>query len=114
MTLTVTLTLTLILTLTPTRTLTLTLTLTLNLTINFNQAARPGGPLAGAGVLGRLGDLGTISPEFDVAVSTACGMLDYLVVETAEGGQACINYLRMQVLHCTGFTALHCSLLRCL
>jgi len=32
------------------------------------------------------GELGTISPEFDVAVSTACGgRMDYIVVESAEG-----------------------------
>jgi structural maintenance of chromosome 4 len=58
------------------------------------QAAKKGGPLAKAGIRGRLGDLGRIAPEYDVAISTACGLLDYVVVDTAEGGQACIKYLK--------------------
>ena len=88
-------------------------------------AAKKGGPLQNVGMRGRLGDLATIHPEFDVAVrsvsllilftlqsylsamhftlpfpgdssiySTACGLLDYIVVDTPEGGQACISYLR--------------------
>ena len=32
------------------------------------KAAKKGGPLANAGVRGRLGDLATIAPEYDVAV----------------------------------------------
>lgn len=36
-------------------------------------AAKPGKELAKVRVLGRLGDLGAIPSEFDVAVSTACG-----------------------------------------
>jgi len=32
------------------------------------KAAKKGGVLASAGVLGRLGDLATISPEYDVAI----------------------------------------------
>lgn len=32
------------------------------------KAAKKGGALASAGVLGRLGDLATISPEYDVAI----------------------------------------------
>ena len=31
-------------------------------------AAKKGGPLAHAGVRGRLGDLATIAPEYDVAI----------------------------------------------
>ena len=59
------------------------------------QATQNDGPLRGAGVLGRLGDLATVGKEHDVAVSTACaGMLDYLVVETAEGGQQCLQFLK--------------------
>ncbi|CAM9808190.1 unnamed protein product, partial [Phaeothamnion confervicola] len=57
-------------------------------------AAKPGGPLAGAGVRGRLGDLGSIADEHDVAVSTACGYLDHIVVETAADGAACVEFLR--------------------
>lgn len=59
------------------------------------QATEKDGPLRGAGVLGRLGDLATVGKEHDVAVSTACGgLLDYLVVETAEGGQQCLQFLK--------------------
>ena len=59
------------------------------------QATEKNGPLRGAGVLGRLGDLATVGKEYDVAVSTACGgLLDFLVVETAEGGQQCLQFLK--------------------
>jgi chromosome segregation ATPase len=58
------------------------------------KAAKKGGPLANAGVRGRLGDLGSIAPEYDVAVSTASGALDYVVVDTSEGGNACLQYLK--------------------
>merc|ERR1719326_752335 len=46
------------------------------------------------GVHGRLGDLGTIAKKFDVAVSTACGMLDAIVVDTTEDAQAVIEFIR--------------------
>jgi structural maintenance of chromosome 4 len=57
-------------------------------------ASAKGKPLAKAGLVGRLGDLGTVGSEYDVAVSTACGYLDYMVVENEAGGAACIEYLR--------------------
>jgi len=41
-----------------------------------------------------LGDLGTIEDKYDVAVTTACGALNNLVVDTVEQGQACIEVLR--------------------
>jgi structural maintenance of chromosome 4 len=40
--------------------------------------------------------LGTIPDKYDVAVSTACGALNNLVVDTVEQGQSCIEYLRKQ------------------
>ena len=55
-------------------------------------AAKKGGPLADAGILGRLGDLGTIPAEYDVAISTACGLLDHIVVETTEGITSSVSY----------------------
>ena len=58
------------------------------------KASKKGGPLAGVGIRGRLGDLATISPQYDVAISTACGQLDNIVVNTPADGEACINYLR--------------------
>jgi structural maintenance of chromosome 4 len=41
-----------------------------------------------------LGDLGIIDDKYDVAVTTACGALNNLVVDTVEQGQACIEVLR--------------------
>ena len=38
------------------------------------------------GILGRLGDLGGIDQKYDIAISTACGPLDNIVVETVEVG----------------------------
>uniref|UniRef100_A0A2P2HWI0 Structural maintenance of chromosomes protein n=1 Tax=Hirondellea gigas TaxID=1518452 RepID=A0A2P2HWI0_9CRUS len=46
------------------------------------------------GIFGRLGDLGGIDATYDVAISTACGALDNLVVDTVETGQACIRFLK--------------------
>ncbi|OCF77743.1 hypothetical protein I204_01743 [Kwoniella mangroviensis CBS 8886] len=46
------------------------------------------------GFHGRLGDLGVIDEKYDVAVTTACGALNNLVVDTVEQGQACIEHLR--------------------
>lgn len=45
-------------------------------------------------IQGRLGDLGVIDDKYDVAVTTACGALNNLVVDTVEQGQACIEHLR--------------------
>jgi structural maintenance of chromosome 4 len=61
-------------------------------------AAKKGGPLANAGLHGRLGDLGKIDDAYDVAVTTACPALNWLVVETTEGGQACVDFLRAKNL----------------
>lgn len=48
-----------------------------------------------AGILGRLGDLGTIAAEYDVAVSTAAGStLNHVVVDTTETAQKCVELLR--------------------
>jgi structural maintenance of chromosome 4 len=58
------------------------------------KASKKGGALSHAGVRGRLGDLGTINQEYDVAVSTACGALECVVVDTTEGGQACVQFLK--------------------
>lgn len=40
--------------------------------------------------------MGTIPDKYDVAISTACGALHNLVVDTVEQGQSCIEYLRKQ------------------
>ena len=46
------------------------------------------------GFHGRLGSLGAIDDKYDVAVTTACGALNHLVVETVEQGQWCVEFLR--------------------
>jgi structural maintenance of chromosome 4 len=58
------------------------------------------------GVLGRLGDLGAIDAKYDVAVSTACGALDYVVVETTADAQACVAHLRSNNLGVATFLIL--------
>ena len=55
-------------------------------------AAKAAGKLPG--LVGRLGDLGVIDPKYDVAVSTAAGALDNIVVESTEDAQACVALLR--------------------
>lgn len=40
------------------------------------------------------GDLGAIDAKYDVAVSTACGPLDNIVVDTMATAQTCVTYLR--------------------
>ncbi|RQM28941.1 hypothetical protein B5M09_005239 [Aphanomyces astaci] len=62
------------------------------------NAARPGFELEHAGLVGRLGDLGAIDAKYDVAISTACGSLDNLVVETTHGAQQCVAFLRQHNL----------------
>jgi len=46
------------------------------------------------GILGRLGDLGGIDQKYDVAISTACGQLDSIVVDTMENAKKCVQSLR--------------------
>ncbi len=70
------------------------------------KASRRGQELANVGVLGRLGDLATISEQYDVAVSTACGMLDHIVVQTTAGAQRCLEFLRKHHLGRANFIPL--------
>ncbi|CAG5133855.1 unnamed protein product [Candidula unifasciata] len=46
------------------------------------------------GIYGRLGDLGAIDNQYDVAISTACGSLDHIVVDTIDTGKKCIEFLK--------------------
>uniref|UniRef100_A0AAR5Q6Q8 Structural maintenance of chromosomes protein n=1 Tax=Dendroctonus ponderosae TaxID=77166 RepID=A0AAR5Q6Q8_DENPD len=46
------------------------------------------------GLFGRLGDLGAINAKYDVAVSTACGPLDNIVVDSVNTAQWCIAFLK--------------------
>mmetsp|Transcript_4034 Transcript_4034/g.9112 ORF Transcript_4034/g.9112 Transcript_4034/m.9112 type:complete len:1378 (-) Transcript_4034:141-4274(-) len=70
------------------------------------KASKKNGELANCGVMGRLGDLATIDSEYDVAVSTACGMLDHIVVQTTAGTQKCLEFLRKHNLGRASFVPL--------
>jgi len=70
------------------------------------QASKKNGALSNCGVLGRLGDLATIDEKYDVAVSTACGMLDHIVVQTTAGTQKCLEFLRKNNLGRASFVPL--------
>ncbi|EER37777.1 nuclear condensin complex subunit Smc4 [Histoplasma capsulatum H143] len=58
------------------------------------------------GFHGRLGNLGTIDEQYDVAISTACPALENLVVDSVEVGQQCIDYLRKNNLGRANFILL--------
>ena len=40
------------------------------------------------------GNLGGIDEKFDVAISTACGALDNIVVDTIDTAQKCVEFLK--------------------
>ena len=42
----------------------------------------------------RQGDLGAIDEEYDIAISTACGPLDNIVVDTMDPAVKCVEFLR--------------------
>ncbi|KAM4693734.1 structural maintenance of chromosomes protein 4 [Discoglossus pictus] len=49
-----------------------------------------------SGIFGRLGDLGAIDEKYDVAISSSCGALDHIVVDTIDTAQECVNFLKKQ------------------
>nr|XP_011465606.1 PREDICTED: structural maintenance of chromosomes protein 4-like isoform X1 [Fragaria vesca subsp. vesca] len=55
------------------------------------------------GIHGRLGDLGAIDEQYDVAISSACPGLDNIVVETTAGAIACVELLRRENLGVANF-----------
>ncbi|CAH2098225.1 unnamed protein product [Euphydryas editha] len=58
------------------------------------------------GIFGRLGDLGGIDAKYDVAISTCCGALDNIVVDTVETAQACVEHLKRHDVGRATFIAL--------
>ncbi|XP_052215756.1 structural maintenance of chromosomes protein 4-like [Dreissena polymorpha] len=60
--------------------------------IDFVMSLKKAGTIPG--VYGRLGDLGAIDEKYDVAISTACGALDNIVVDTMETAQKCVEFLK--------------------
>uniref|UniRef100_A0AC35GPB2 Structural maintenance of chromosomes protein n=1 Tax=Panagrolaimus sp. PS1159 TaxID=55785 RepID=A0AC35GPB2_9BILA len=57
------------------------------------------------GLRGRLGNLGAIDPEFDVAISTTCGQLDMIVCDTHETVNKCLKFVDEHKLDRTTFVA---------
>lgn len=60
-----------------------------------------------SGILGKLGELGSIDERYDTAVTTACGALDNIVVYNTETAQACVEVLKSKRLGRTTFIILH-------
>ncbi|XP_059803139.1 structural maintenance of chromosomes protein 4 [Hypanus sabinus] len=58
------------------------------------------------GIHGRLGDLGAIDEKYDVAISSCCGALDNIVVDTIENAQECVKFLKNQNIGVATFIAL--------
>lgn len=52
------------------------------------------------------GDLGAIDKKYDIAISTACGPLDNIVVDTVDTAQWCIEFLKRYNLGRATFIAL--------
>lgn len=44
--------------------------------------------------------------KYDIAISTACSALDYIVVETTDAAQACVELLRKKNLGIATFMIL--------
>nr|CAD7446504.1 unnamed protein product [Timema bartmani] len=72
--------------------------------VDFLMAEKTSGRLPG--IFGRLGDLGAIDQRYDVAVSTACGALDNIVVDTVTTAEHCIECLRRNDVGRATFIAL--------
>uniref|UniRef100_A0A915DL97 Structural maintenance of chromosomes protein n=1 Tax=Ditylenchus dipsaci TaxID=166011 RepID=A0A915DL97_9BILA len=53
-----------------------------------------------------LGDLGAIDSKYDVAISTTCGALDNIVVDSVNTAQKCIEFLKRERLGIASFIAL--------
>uniref|UniRef100_G3TI85 Structural maintenance of chromosomes protein n=1 Tax=Loxodonta africana TaxID=9785 RepID=G3TI85_LOXAF len=58
------------------------------------------------GIYGRLGDLGAIDEKYDVAISSCCHALDYIVVDTIDTAQECVNFLKRQNIGVATFIGL--------
>ncbi|XP_021149827.2 structural maintenance of chromosomes protein 4 isoform X1 [Columba livia] len=58
------------------------------------------------GLYGRLGDLGAISEKYDAAISSCCGALDNIVVDTIDTAQKCVNFLKAGGVGAATFIAL--------
>ena len=63
------------------------------------------------------GDLGAIEQKYDVAISTACGALDNILVDSIDTAQKCVEFLKRSGVGAATFIGLdkmarwksHCS-----
>lgn len=53
-----------------------------------------------------VGDLGAIDAKYDIAVSTSCAALDYVVVDNTATAQSCVEMLRCKGLGVATFLIL--------
>ena len=60
----------------------------------FREIMQQGFP----GVLGRLGDLGSVSKEYDEIITSCCGRLDNIVVNDLPTAQAVLDLLKRKRL----------------
>lgn len=58
------------------------------------------------GILGRLGDLGAIDEKYDVAISSSCGSLENILVDTIDTAQKCVTFLKSQNIGVATFIGL--------
>ena len=58
------------------------------------------------GVHGRIGDLGSIPEQYDIAISSSCPQLDYILVDTIKDAENCINHLRENNIGSASFIAI--------
>ncbi|CAL8091151.1 unnamed protein product [Calicophoron daubneyi] len=58
------------------------------------------------GIIGRLGDLAAIPPQYDVAISTACSALDNIVTDTMDTAQQAVVFLKENNLGLATFIGL--------
>lgn len=52
------------------------------------------------------GDLGAIDEKYDVAISSSCGSLDNILVDTIETAQKCVTFLKAQNIGVATFIGL--------
>lgn len=66
--------------------------------------------------LSQQGDLGAIDEKYDIAISSSCGSLDNILVDTIDTAQKCVTFLKTQNIGVATFIGLdkvgkwHCSL----
>lgn len=52
------------------------------------------------------GDLGAIDEKYDIAISSSCGALDNIVVDTIDTAQKCVTFLKEQNIGVATFIGL--------